>query len=204
MDELFMPISDPTRDDLISSIIKEEYDNRRIIINEDISESLLETICLYILKFNAEDKDIPREKRRPILIILNSNGGSVTFGLTLIDCIMQSITPVNCLVIGMAASMACYIPVACDTTYIMPNGIICIHDGNVGLVQTSNKAKDTMKFFNDCDKRLHEILINNTNVTEEFLEEISDREYYIFSDKAKELGIVDKIIGVDCTLDEVI
>lgn len=204
MEDFFVPLSGNVKEELINEIIKDEYDNRRIIINEEISDSLLETICLYILKFNAEDKDIPKEKRAPILIILNSAGGSVTFGLALIDCIIQSITPINCLVIGMAASMASYIPVVCDTSYIMPNGIICIHDGNVGLVQTSNKAKDTMKFFNDCDQRLHRVLIDKTNVTEEFLEEISDREYYIFSEKAKELGIIDKVIGVDCDLDEVL
>ena len=38
----------------------------------------------------------------------------------------------------------------------------------------------------------------------EFLEEIKDREYYMFPDEAKERGIIDKIIGIDCDLDEII
>lgn len=47
-------------------------------------------------------------------------------------------------------------------------------------------------------------MIEHTNMTLEFLEEIKDREYYMFPEEAKERGIIDKIIGVDCDLDEII
>ena len=47
-------------------------------------------------------------------------------------------------------------------------------------------------------------MIENTAMTEEFLEDIKDREYYMFSEEAKELGIVDEIIGVDCSIDEIL
>ncbi len=191
-------------EELVNEIIKDNYSNRKLIINEDISNSLLETICLYILKFNTEDKNIPVEKRKPIWIILNSTGGAITFGMGLLDCINNSITPVYCLIIGIAASMASYIPMVCDKSYIMSNGVICIHDGQTGIIQTSRKANDTMNFYNSCDERLHELTLSHTKVTKEFLDEIADREYYIFSEKAKELGIVDYIIGVDCTIDEVL
>lgn len=191
-------------EELVADILKANYKNRRLILNEDIDDGLLESICLYILKFNQEDKNIPVENRKPIWIILNSAGGSVTFGMGLLDCIRGSITPVNCLIIGAAASMASYIPMVCNKSYIMPNGVICIHDGQTGIIQTSRKANDTMNFYNSCDERLHGIILDNTNITEDFLEEIADREYYIFAEKAKELGIVTDIVGEDCTLDEVL
>lgn len=47
-------------------------------------------------------------------------------------------------------------------------------------------------------------LINHTKMNAEFLEDIKDREYYMFPEEAKELGIVDKIIGIDCDIDEII
>lgn len=191
-------------EELVAQIIKTNYENRRIIINSEISDDLLESVCLYILKFNTEDKNVPIDKRKPIWIVLNSAGGSVTFGMGLIDCIINSITPVNCLIVGMAASMASYIPMVCNESYITPNGVICLHDGQTGIIQTSRKANDTMAFYNDCDGRLHDIIIENTNITEDFLNEIADREYYIFADKAYELGIVKHIIGVDSSLDDVL
>ena len=36
-----------------------------------------------------------------------------------------------------------------------------------------------------------------------YLESVADREMYLFGQEAKEKGIVDKIIGVDCRLNEV-
>ena len=39
---------------------------------------------------------------------------------------------------------------------------------------------------------------------ESVIEEIKDREYYMCSEEAKERHIVDKIIGVDCELDEIL
>ena len=40
-------------------------------------------------------------------------------------------------------------------------------------------------------------------MTHEYLESVADRELYMFGDEAKEKGVVDKIIGVDCRLSEV-
>ena len=95
MEELFdFPIMKSGVDELVADIIKSNYDNRRLIINDEINNNLLESICLYILKYNQEDKDVPEDKRKPIWIILNSVGGVVNFGMGLIDCIKHSITPV--------------------------------------------------------------------------------------------------------------
>lgn len=205
MEELFeLPLMKSGVDELVGDIIKSNYEHRRLIINASISDSLLESICLYILKYNQEDRNIPKDKREPIWIILNSAGGDVTFGMSIIDCIKQSITPVNCLIIGMAASMASYIPMVCNKSYILPNGVICIHDGQTGIMQTSRKANDIMNFYNKCDERMTDIILKNTSITKEFLDSIADREYYMFPEEAKELGIVDEIIGVDCTFSEVL
>ena len=38
----------------------------------------------------------------------------------------------------------------------------------------------------------------------EVVEEIKDREYYMFPDETKERGIIDKVIGIDCDLDEIL
>ena len=109
MEELFdFPIMKSGVDELVADIIKSNYDNRRLIINDEINNNLLESICLYILKYNQEDKDVPEDKRKPIWIILNSVGGVVNFGMGLIDCIKHSITPVYCLIIGICSNGVLY------------------------------------------------------------------------------------------------
>lgn len=47
-------------------------------------------------------------------------------------------------------------------------------------------------------------LYANTSITKDFLDGIADREYYMFPEEAKELGIVDTIVGVDCPIDEIL
>ena len=67
MAELLLPISSGN-DDLYTEIIKENIDNRVLIFNDEVNDSLIENYILYILKWNREDKDIEPSKRRKILI----------------------------------------------------------------------------------------------------------------------------------------
>ena len=54
------------------------------------------------------------------------------------------------------------------------------------------------------EQHMNDFMVEHTNMTAEYLEEIKDREYYMFPDEAKEKGIVDKIIGVDCELADIL
>ena len=51
-------------DDIYTEIIKNNLNDRRIIINQEITDDLLENVCLMILKWNTEDKKLPVHKRR--------------------------------------------------------------------------------------------------------------------------------------------
>ena len=53
-------------------------------------------------------------------------------------------------------------------------------------------------------KRMTDFMVKHTGMTAEFLEDIKDREYYMFAEEAKEKGIVDQVIGIDCKLDDII
>lgn len=200
MDELMMFSNN---DELYIDMIKSNLEKRILIFNQSIDDSLLESYIMNIIKWNEEDRDIPVDKRKAIWIILNSGGGETLSGIMFLDVIQQSITPIKCLVIGIAASMASYIPMITES-YGFKNSIICLHDGQSGVYSSSRKANDIMEFYKSCDDVLEDIILNNTSMTEEFLEGIADREFYVFSKKAKELGIIDYIIGEDCTLDDVL
>lgn len=186
------------------NIYDECLKDRKIIINNDIDECVIEDICLMIMKFNKEDKYIPVEKRKKIYIYLNSDGGDCVSGYQVINSIKTSKTPVVTVGFAKCASMACYILAAGHERYCFENTVVLYHDGQTGYVSSSNKGKDIQKFYDNLEQRMLKFMINNTNMSEEFLEEIKDREYYMFSEEAKERGIVDKIIGVDCELEEVL
>ena len=54
----------------------EDLENRRIYINCDISEIILDTAVYHILRYNRLDKDTPIEQRKPIILYINTPGGS--------------------------------------------------------------------------------------------------------------------------------
>lgn len=193
-------------DDLYNEVIKENLEQRVLIFNDEVNDAVIENYIMYILKWNKEDRDrnIPIESRKKIWIILNSPGGDKLAGMMFLDVVKQSITPINCLIISLAASMASYIPMVSKETYAFNHSVVCLHDGEVGVVQTTRKANDTMNFIKACDEKLDDIVLNNTRITEEYLNDIADREYYMFAKEAKELGIIDYIIGEDCTIDDVL
>lgn len=199
-----MTLLEPDNNEMYNEVIKRNLEKRVLIFNEDVTDSILENYIMYILKWNAEDKHIPAEQRKKIWIVLNSPGGEKLAGMMFLDVIKQSKTPIYCLIVSLAASMASYIPMVSWKTYAFAHSVVCIHDGEVGVVQTTRKANDTMNFIKKCDERLDALVIENTKITPEFLDNIADREYYMFADEAKELGIVDYIVGTDCSIDDIL
>ena len=172
--------------------------------NLNIDDGVIENVCLMIMKWNKDDKYLPEDERQPIYIYINSDGGEMIAGSQVLSSITTSTTPVITVGFGKCASMASYILAAGHERYCFENTVVLYHDGQTGYVSSSNKGKDIQKFYDNLDVRMTKFMVEHTNMTEDFLEEIKDREYYMFADEAKEKGIVDKIIGVDCDLEEIL
>ena len=202
MEELLFQIGED--DGLYQEIVKNHLNDRRIIINQEITDDLLESVCLMILKWNSEDKNLPVDCRKKIVLYLNSDGGDAIMGSQILSIIKNSKTPVVTVGFAKCASMASYILASGSLRYCFPNTVVLYHDGQTGYVSSGNKGKDIQRFYDKLDERMTEFMIKNTNMTKEFLEEIKDREYYMFPEEAKERGIIDKIIGIDCDLDEIL
>lgn len=200
-----MDIFEVLKDDgLYEQIVKEHLQERKIILNDNIDDGVIENVCLMIMKWNKDDKYLPEDERQPIYIYINSDGGEMIAGSQVLSSIATSTTPVITVGFGKCASMASYILAAGHERYCFENTVVLYHDGQTGYVSSSNKGKDIQKFYDNLDVRMTKFMVEHTNMTEDFLEEIKDREYYMFADEAKEKGIVDKIIGVDCDLEEIL
>lgn len=186
-------------------VIREHLDHRILILNREIDDTIIEDYTLRILQWNAEDLFIPVENRIPIMIYINCPGGDVDIGMNLVDVIEASKTPVRAVCFAMAASMALSIYAACHVRYAFKNSILLMHDGSVAIQNSSSKAKDTMSFIDKIDARQKKCLLSHTKMTEEFYNSKYDTEYYMYADEdGVELGFVDKIIGKDITLEEVL
>jgi len=186
-------------------VFEENLKNRKLIFNDDVDQDVVETIVLQIFKCNKEDKDIPIEKRKPIYIYINSMGGEIANGYIIIDAIECSKTPVYAVVLGYAYSMGGLILLAAKKKYAFRNSTILLHDGSMGAVTSGSKFKDIAKFYDTMNERIKEFVLSKTKMTPEYYDSKYEKEFYMYADaEAKELGIVDYIIGEDCELDEIL
>ena len=61
-----------------------------------------------------------------------------------------------------------------------------------------------MAFFDDMDERIKQYVLERTDMDEKTYDKNENRELYMYADKAKEYGVVHKIIGEDITLKQIL
>ena len=185
-------------DDMLA---KEDLANRILVLNEQITNNIVDYQTMQIVRWNAEDVYLPYEKRKPITIYINSQGGSQFDGQALIDVIRASKTNVRTVCLGMAASMGFLIYLAGHDRYAFENSCFLMHEGEQSVSNSSSKTKDIIAFFDEMDERTKKYILETTDIDEEYYDEVYKKELWMYASKAKELGIVDRIIGQDCDID---
>lgn len=199
MPELVNMVASSTN--LYESTIGDALEKRMLIFNEDFSEDLVENYIYHIIKWNMEDKDIVPEQRKPITILLNSPGGDSIIGFGLVNVIENSQTPVHVIGIGLVASMAFYLFIACHKRYAFPSTILLLHDGETCVQNSAKKAKETQRFLDEMEDRTKTHVLKYTSFSSDKYDEIYGSEYYMYADAGgKQMNCVDGIIGTDVSL----
>ena len=189
---------------LEESIVMEDIENRNLYINGEVTPELYQHISYFIMKYNSADIGVPIEKRTPIKLFISTGGGSVWDGLGICEVIKNSLTPVLGICTSYALSMGFYIYISCDERYATSNAFLLNHEGYDGDYGHPSKIKDYLKFSDKLQERLNEIVVKRTHITKKDLEQTVRDEKYIFADEAKDLGVVDFIIGKDCSFDDIL
>lgn len=169
---------------------------RKIILNDYISDVIVESVIMQILKFNEEDdeKNLLDASRKPITIYLNTGGGQLDIGLVLCNVIQNSKTPVHIIAMGTAASMGSLILMSGKRRIAFKYTDILIHDGSMNVGGTTSQVKDLMRFQEEKEKQIKEFVLKNTKITSEKYDEMFRKEWWMTAQTALELGIIDEII----------
>lgn len=181
-----------------------ELKNRRLYLYDDIDQVSVGDPVKRIFQYNMDDAGIPPEERDPVIIYIASRGGEVYPGFELIDAIRTSTTPVYTVNVGYEYSMSFLIGLAGHKRFAMPNATFLMHDGNNMIIDSGSKAQDTMEFHRRLDERIKSYVLSRTKITEKEYEDKQRFEWYMFAEEAKELGVTDAIVGVDCGIDAII
>jgi ATP-dependent Clp protease protease subunit len=165
---------------------------RRIFICDAIdSDSTLETIRqLWYLELTNPGA--------PILLVINSPGGSIDAGFAIWDQVQMISSPVTTLVTGLAASMGSILSLcaAPKRRFATPNARIMIHQPRIsGAIQGQAtdldiQAKEMIK----TRKALVETYVKATGKDAATIERAIDRDTWMTATEALEYGLLDQIV----------
>lgn len=167
-------------------------DTRRLFLSDAVDNETANALIkrLWFLELSSPGK--------PILLVINSPGGSVDSGFAIWDQIKMISSPVTTLVTGLAASMGSVLSLcaAPKRRFATKNSRIMIHQPMIAGVikgQATDleiQAKEMLKTRN----ALVELYVKATGKDTETIERAIDRDTWMSADEALEFGLLDKII----------
>jgi ATP-dependent protease ClpP protease subunit len=171
-----------------------DINNRLYWLTEEIGECTLDLVQ-YITRWNREDRGVPTEERKPIRIIIDCGGGSLSVSETLSNIIKMSKTPVYSVALGFVASGASVVHLSCHKKFALPNSVFVLHKGSCSGV--SGTYDEIVSFARDYEKQIEMLMTfytENTKYTEDEIEENIQTDWYIRMDEAIEKGLVDEVV----------
>ena len=134
----------------------------------------------------------------PVKLYINSPGGSIYDGLSIYDTMNHISCPIHTTCMGLAASMASIILTAGEkgNRMALPHSRILVHQPMSGIpngtqasdIEIANKEIQILK------KELISILCEHSGVDYEKMKSLCDRDTWLTSTEAMELGLIDKVI----------
>ena len=174
--------------DIYSRLLKD----RIIMVQGQVEDTMANAIVAQLLFLDAQDNT------KDIYIYINTPGGSVSAGLAIIDTMNFIKSPVQTIVMGVAASMGTII--ASSGTkgkrFMLPNAEYMIHQpmgGTGGGTQQTDMAIAAQHLLKTRE-RLEQILADNSNRTLEQIHKDAERDYWMTAEETLEYGFIDAIM----------
>lgn len=179
-----------------------DWDNRIIYLDYYIDENLLREVGRQIIEYNRADKGKSIEERKPIVILINSSGGSLDSTYATIAIIEASKTPVITVNMNCAYSAAGLILMAGHKRYCMPRSQVLIHSGSAqGISGNYEDIQESTKSYKKMVEEMREFIISKTNIDKTLMKKNQTRDWYLDTTSQIELGCVDEMLT---SLDEII
>lgn len=149
-----------------------------------------------ILEINREDQGIPPDERKPIILYINSPGGEVTEGFSLVSTIKLSKTPVYTVNIGEWSSMSFLIGITGHKRLSLPDMIFLLHDGFSMAGGSSNKVQDKVDFDKKFEREVvKRHVLEHSNMKSSDYDMLARVELYMLPEDALERGFIDEIVA---------
>jgi ATP-dependent Clp protease protease subunit len=163
--------------------------DRILFLSGQVDAQTMDIMIAQLLYLNSVDN-------RDVSIYINSPGGDVVSGLSLIDTINYIESDVSTVCLGMAASMGAVI-LSCGAKgkrFVLPHSRVMIHSVSSGFKGHTADIKIEMEQTLKCQEDIYKILSENCGKPFEEIEALCDRDKWFIGKEAVDLGIADKVL----------
>lgn len=167
---------------------------RRIFVEGEINDQTTNQFYQELTYLAMEDPDAP------VRIFINSPGGSVDAGLSILDMIQTCHTPLQMYCFGNAYSMAAVLFAAGKQgRYMLPHAKLMIHQPLVGQNMGGNATdiRSLSDSLMETKEELNRILAESTGKTMEQIDQATKYDHFFTASEALKFGLCDEIRGFD-------
>jgi ATP-dependent Clp protease protease subunit len=150
---------------------------------------------IFNLNVNMLSKAGPLEyEPPPIMLHINSYGGSVFAGLSAVDYILNSKVPVHTVIDGCAASAATLMSCVAEKRYMHRHACMLVHQLSGLMWGKFQEMQDDMQNSEMLMEKIKNIYKKYTKIPKRELDNILKHDIWWEAEKCLEYGLVDELI----------
>jgi ATP-dependent Clp protease protease subunit len=165
---------------------------RILFCTGEIEDNMCSILAAQLLFLESEDSE------KDIYLYVNSPGGSVSAGLSVIDTMAYIKPDVSTICMGMAASMGAMILSAGTKgkRLSLPHSKVMIHQPSSGMGRASaSDIQITAREILRTKEVLNQMLVENCEQPLDIIEKAMDRDTWMNAEEALDFGIIDQIVS---------
>jgi ATP-dependent Clp protease protease subunit len=172
--------------DIYSRLLKE----RIVFCVGEVEDHMANLICAQLLFLESENP------KKDIFLYINSPGGVVTAGLSVLDTMRYIRPDVATVCLGQACSMGSLLLTAGakGKRYALPNARIMIHQPHGGARGQATDIQIQAEEILRTRRTLNEIYVETTGQKIETIEKAVERDNFMSAQQAKDFGLIDDVI----------
>ena len=172
--------------DIYSRLLKE----RIVFLSGPINDDIASLICARLLFLESENPD------KDITMYINSPGGVVTAGLSILDTMSYIRCDVATLCMGQAASAGALLLAvgAKGKRFALPNSRIMVHQPHGGAQGQATDIEIQAREILKLRSQINDIFANRTGQSLNVIQDALERDRFMSPEEAKEFGIIDEVV----------
>ena len=163
-------------------------EKRRLFLEGEITNDKAMDFIKNLMVLSFEDL--------PIQLFINSPGGSIDAGFTILDALKDYPRQIETFCIGRCYSMAAIIFILSENRYIFPSSKIMLHEPLISQIQgqSASEVKELSNNLENYKKQLIELLSKRTHQTTKYFEKALKNDTFYSAEECLKYNFTDKIV----------